>query len=210
NPEITLTVDRQRAMTEGVSSAQIGQQLRTALFGLEASKIKEGKDEYKIQIRNLAVQRKSLSDLLNMNITYRDIASGGAIRNVPISSLVHVDYTSTLGSVKRKNQKRVITLKSNVLNGFTAPAVNQQLAQSIADFKKKPDDVRIKQTGEGAQQAETVAFLQKALFIALGIILVVLVVQFNSISKPIIILTEILFSVIGVILGFAITKMEVS
>src|SRR6201999_3037350 len=157
-----------------------------------------------------AVQRKNLIDLLNMNITYRDIASGGSIRNVPISSLVKVDYTSTLGSVKRKNQKRVITLKSNVLNGFTAPAVNQQLAQSIADFKKKPDDVSIKQTGEGAQQAETVAFLQKALFIALGIILVVLVVQFNSISKPIIILTEILFSVIGVILGFAITKMEVS
>jgi len=210
NPEITLTVDRQRAMTEGVSSAQIGQQLRTALFGLEASKIKEGKDEYKIQIRNLAVQRKNLIDLLNMNVTFRDIASGGQIKNVPISSLVHVDYTSTLGSVKRKNQKRVITLKSNVLNGYTPTAVNQQLAKSIADFKKKPDGVTITQTGEGAQQAETGAFLGKALVIALATILIILVLQFNSVSKPVIILTEILFSVIGVILGFAITKMEVS
>jgi multidrug efflux pump len=145
-----------------------------------------------------------------MNITFRDIASGGAIRNVPISSLVKVDYTSTLGSVKRKNQKRVITLKSNVLNGYTPTAVNQLLAKSIADFNKKPDDVTITQTGEGAQQAETGAFLGKALVIALATILIILVLQFNSVSKPVIILTEILFSVIGVILGFAITKMEVS
>jgi multidrug efflux pump subunit AcrB len=210
NPEITLTVDRQRAMTEGVSSAQIGQQLRTALFGKESSKIKEGKDEYKIQIRNLAGQRKNLIDLLNMNVTFRDIATGGAIKNVPISSLIKVDYTSTLGSVKRKNQKRVITLKSNVLSGYTPTAVNQQLARSIADFKKKPDGVTIKQTGEGEQQAETGAFLLKALGIALAFILLVLVLQFNSVGKSVIILTEILFSVIGVILGFAITKMEVS
>jgi multidrug efflux pump len=210
NPEITLTVDRQRAMTEGITSAQIGQELRTALFGLESSKIKEGKDEYKIYIRNLATQRKNLIDLLNMNVTFRDIASGGAIRNVPVSSLIKMDYTSTLGSVKRKNQKRVITLKSNVLNGFTPTAVNQDLAKSIADFKKKPEDVNIKQTGEGQQQAETGAFLFKALIIALVTILLILVLQFNSVSKSVIILNEILFSVIGVILGFAITKMEVS
>jgi len=210
NPEITLTVDRQRAMIEGINSSTIGQELRTALFGLESSKIKEGKDEYKIYIRNQESQRKNLTDLLNMNITYRDIAAGGAIRNVPISSLVHVDYTSTLGSVKRKNQKRTITLKSNVLNGYTPTAVNQQLAQQIGNFRSKPDDVTIKQTGEGEQQAETGAFLGKALVIALATILVILVLQFGSVSKPVIILTEILFSVIGVILGFAITKMEVS
>lgn len=184
--------------------------LRTPLFGLDASKIKEGKDEYKIQIRNLAVQRKNLVDLLNMNVTFRDIAGGGAIKNIPISSLVHVDYTSTLGSVKRKNQKRVITLKSNVLSGYTPTAVNQQLAKSISDFKKKPDGVTITQTGEGQQQAETGAFLLKALVIALATILGILVLQFNSVSKSVIILNEILFSVIGVILGFAITKMEVS
>ena len=210
NPEITLTVDRQRAMIEGINSSQIGQELRTALFGLESSKIKEGKDEYKIYIRNLEHQRKNLNDLLNMNITYRDIASGGAIRNVPISSLVHIDYTSTLGSVKRKNQKRTITLKSNVLNGYTPTAVNQDLTKSITDFKKKPDDVTITQTGEGAQQAETGAFLFKALIIALATILIILVIQFGSVSKSVIILNEILFSVIGVVLGFAITKMQVS
>ncbi len=212
NPEITLTVDRERALIEGVSSAQIGIQIRTALFGKEVSKIKEGKDEYKIQLRNTELQRKSLVDLLNMRVSFRDMASGGAVKNIPISALVKVEPTNTLGSVKRKNQKRLITLRSNVLTtkGFNATAVNQVIAKHIAAFNKKPDNVTIKQTGEGEQQAETGAFLGKALAIALGLILLVLVLQFNSVSKPVIILTEIIFSVIGVFIGFAITGMEVS
>lgn len=114
--------------------------------------------------------------------------------------------------MKRKNQKRLITLRSNVLTtkGYNATAVNQVLAKHIANFNKKPDNVTIKQTGEGEQQAETGAFLGKALAIALGLILLVLVLQFNSVSKPVIILTEIIFSVIGVFIGFTITGMEVS
>ena len=211
NPEISVTVDRQRALIAGVSSAQVGQQLRTALFGREASKSKDGEDEYKIQIRNNEVQRKSLIDMLNMNIVFRDMAAGGAVKRVPISSLVKVDLTSTLGSVKRKNQKRLITVRSNVLTGFTPTAVNQEIAKHIETFSKKaPDGVTIRQTGEGEQQAETGAFLGKALVIALLLILFILVLQFNSISKSVIILTEIIFSVIGVLLGFAITRMEVS
>jgi multidrug efflux pump subunit AcrB len=211
NPEISLSVDRERALIEGVSSAQIGMAIRTGLFGREISKIKEGEDEYKIQLRNEEIQRNNLVDLLNMNIRYRDMATG-ALRSVPISSLVKVDYTSTLGSVKRKNQKRAITIRSNVLvtQGFTPTSVNQELAQHIANFKQKPDDVTIKQTGEGEQQAETGAFLGKALLIALMLILFILVLQFNSISKPVIILTEIVFSIIGVLLGFAITRDTVS
>lgn len=210
NPEVSLTVDRERANIEGVSSAQIGSEIRTALFGKEVSKIKEGKDEYKIQLRNNEVQRKSLDELLNMKITFRDMASGGAIKNVPIINLVKIDYTNTLGSVKHKNQKRTITLKSNVLSGFTPTGVNQVIARDIQSFKDKSDDVTIAQTGEDAQQLETVAFLGKALLIALGLILLALVLQFNSVSKSVIILTEIIFSVIGVLLGFVFTGMTVS
>lgn len=212
NPEITLVVDRQRALIEGVSTAQIGMEIRTALFGREVSKIKEGKEEYKIQLRNNEMQRKSLTDLLNMRISFRDMAAGGAVKHIPISALVKVEPTSTLGSVKRKNQKRLITLRSNVLTtkGYNATAVNAELAKHIADFKGLPDAVTVKQTGEGEQQAETGAFLFKALLIALGLILLILVLQFNSVSKPVIILTEIIFSVIGVFLGFSITGMEVS
>ena len=212
NPEITLRVNRERALIEGVSSAQIGQAIRTALFGREVSKIKEGKDEYKIQLRNNELQRQNLSELLNMKIYFRDFASGGAIKNIPISSLVTIEPSSTLGSVKRKNEKRLISLVSNVLTtrGYNATGVNQVLAQHIANFKGLQDGVTIKQTGEGEQQAETGAFLGKALMIALGTILLILVLQFNSVSKPVIILSEIIFSVIGVFLGFAATGMEVS
>jgi multidrug efflux pump len=209
NPEITLSVDRERALIEGVSSSQIGMAVRTALFGREVSKIKEGEDEYKIQLRNSELQRRSISDLLNMNIAFRDMATG-QVKSVPISSLVKVDYTSTYGSVKRKDQKRVITLRSNVLSGYTPTAVNLVLAQYINDFKKKPDDVTIRQTGEGEQQAETGAFLTQALLIALALILFFLVLQFNSIAKSVIILTEIIFSLIGVLLGFAFTGMTIS
>ncbi|MDE3212177.1 MAG: efflux RND transporter permease subunit, partial [Bacteroidota bacterium] len=210
NPEITLKINRQRAQIEGVSTAQIGQQLRTALFGREVSKIKDGEDEYKIQLRNLESQRKSLSDLLNMKIVFRDVADRGAIKEVPISSLVDVDYTSTYGSIKRKNAKRVITLFSNVVAPHTATEVNAKIKTAIASFNKVAPGVTISQTGEGAQQAETASFLGNALLIALMGILFILVVQFNSISKPVIILTEIIFSIIGVLLGFGITGMQVS
>ncbi|MBG9375532.1 efflux RND transporter permease subunit [Panacibacter sp. DH6] len=210
NPEITLTVDRERALREGVSTYQIGMEIRTALFGREVSKIKDEDDEYKIQLRNEKMQRKSLTELLNMNIAFRDMASGGAVKSIPISSLVKVDYTSTLGSVKRKNEKRTITIRSNVLNGYTPTGVNQVIGQHIARFKQKPESVTIAQTGESEQQAETVAFLGKALLIALMLILFILVLQFNSVSKSVIILTEIVFSIIGVLFGFVFTGMTIS
>jgi len=210
NPEITLSINRERALIAGVSTAQIGQQIRTALFGLEVSKIKEGEDEYKIQLRNNEVQRQNLTDLLNMNIVFRDMASGGQVKSIPISSLVNVDYTNTLGSIKRKNVKRVITIFSNVLSGYTPTEVNKNIAAAINDFNQKGPGATIRQTGEGEQQAETGAFLGKALMIALMLILFILVLQFNSVSKSVIILTEIIFSVIGVILGFSITGMTIS
>ncbi len=209
NPEITLSIDRERAMIAGISTSQIGMQMRTALFGREVSSIKEGEEEYKIQLRNVESQRQNLSDLLNMRIVFRDMASG-QVKQVPISSLVNVDYTSTYGSIKRKNVKRTITLASNVTTGFTANDVNTVLANAITDFEIAYPDTTISQTGEAAQQAETGSFLVSALLIALALILFILVLQFNSVSKPVIILTEILFSVIGVMLGFAITGMEVS
>lgn len=211
NPEITISVDRERAMIEGISTAQVGLEIRTALFGKEISKLKDDEDEYKIQLRSNEIQRQSLTDLLNMRITFRDFNTG-QIKQVPISAVAKIDLTSTYGSIKRKNLKRVITLYSNVLQsqGYTPTAVNAELTKTIAKFREKPTDVTIAQTGEGEQQEEAGSFLVGALLIALALILFILVLQFNSISKPIIILTEIVFSVIGVFLGFAITGMQVS
>lgn len=209
NPEVTLSINRERAQIEGVSTAQIGQQIRTALFGQEVSKIKDNEDEYKIWVRNNEVQRQNLTNLLNMNIVFRDMATGGQVKSIPISNVVDVDFTSTYGSIKRLNVKRVITLFGNVLTGYTPTDVNNKIGLAIKDFNK-PMNVTIKQTGESEQQAETAAFLGKALLIALMLILFILVLQFNSVSKPVIILTEILFSIIGVLLGFAITGMSIS
>lgn len=209
NPEVAITVDKERAATEGISTAQVGDAIRTALFGREASKLKDGEDEYDIMIRYDEEQRNNLQSLLNMRITFRDFNTG-QIRQVPVSSVAKFDFTSTAGMVKRKNIKRTIQLQSAVTDLTAVPRINQELGRKIAQFRSSypmPEGVAITQTGESEQQRETNAFLGKALLIATGLIVLILVLQFNSLSKPFIIVTEIFFSVIGVFLGYAITGM---
>jgi multidrug efflux pump subunit AcrB len=206
-PELALTIDRERAQREGLSTGQIGFELRTALFGREASKLRMGEDEYKIQIRYTEELRNSLSDLQNMKITYRDFNTG-QVRQVPISAVVKFDYNNTLGGVKRKNLKRLITIYSNLTSQNEDPnRINQDIAKAIASFTGKPDTITIRQTGQQEEQAESLGFLGTALIIALGMIFGILVLQFDSLSKPFIVLSEIFFSIIGVFLGFAITGM---
>ena len=206
-PELTLSVDRERALHEGLSTGQIGMELRTALFGREASKLKDGEDEYKIQVRYTDMLRNNIADLQNMKITYRDFSSG-QVRQVPISSLVKFDYNNTLGGVKRKNLKREISIYSNLIDGFDPNKVNIDVKKAIDDFKGKPDNIEIRQTGQQEDQQESLSFLFTALIIALGMIFGILVLQFNSLSKPFIVLNEIFFSIIGVFFGFAFTGMK--
>ncbi len=207
NPEIGISIDRERALMQGLSTGQIGMEIRTALFGKEISKLKIGEEEFNIIIRNNAAQRKSLSELLNMRITYRDFTNG-QIKQVPISSVVKADLSNTYGSIKRKDQKRVITIFSNVLTsqGYTPQAVNTEIKKHIDTFKSKAEGVSIAQTGEGEQLAETANFLRTAMFTAIGLILLILILQFNSYSRTMIVLSEIFFSLIGVLLGYAITQ----
>jgi multidrug efflux pump len=206
-PELTATINRERALREGLSTGQIGYEVRTALFGREASKLKLGEDEYKIQVRYSDQLRNNLSDLQNMKITYRDFTSG-QIRQVPISSVVKFDYNSTLGGVKRKNLKRLITIYSNVPQEYDPNRVNVLVKNAIDKFADKPDNIIIRQTGQQEEQQESLSFLFTALIIALGLIFGILVLQFNSLSKPFIVLNEIFFSIIGVFLGFVITGMK--
>ncbi len=212
NPEITVKVDRQRATMEGLSTAQIGMELRTAIFGKEVSKIKDGEDEYKIQLRFKEDLRKNVSDLLNMRITFMDMNTM-QVKSLPLSSVASVDYTNSPGGINRKNVKRTIQLQSNVLDPTMVAPINAQLETRIKEFKEKnavPADVNIKLSGQSEQERETQAFLGKALLIALGLIFFILVLQFNSMSKPFIVLTEIFFSIIGVFLGYALTGMTVA
>jgi multidrug efflux pump subunit AcrB len=212
SPEITIKVDREKAMMEGLSTGQIGMEIRTAVFGKEVSKLKDGEDEYKIQLRYSDLIRNNVTDLMNMRITFMDMNTM-RIKSVPISSVATIDYTNTSGAIARKNVKRTIQLQSNVLDPSMTAKVNQELGVKIAQFKSQytlPGNVTIKQTGQGEQEAETNSFLGMALTIALGLIFLILVLQFNSISKPFIVLTEIFFSVIGVLLGYALTGMTIA
>jgi multidrug efflux pump subunit AcrB len=208
-PEILIEVDRERANREGISSAQIGQALRGAIFGIEVSKFKDAKDDYPIQVRYKFDQRNNIDALMNLKITYRDMNMGGMLRSVPLSSVAKLKYSQTYGGIKRKNQKRIVSLGSNVLSGYNANEVVEQVKKAVAEYKL-PNTVTTDMTGEQEQQAETGAFLGKAMLIALGLIFLILVTQFNSISKPVIILSEIVLSIIGVLLGFSIFKMDIS
>jgi multidrug efflux pump len=208
-PEILIEVDRERANREGISSAQIGQALRGAIFGIEVSKFKDAKDDYPIQVRYEFDQRNNIDALMNLKITYRDMNMGGMLRSVPLSSVAKLKYSQTYGGIKRKNQKRIVSLGSNVLSDYNANEVVAQVKKAVAKYKL-PNTVTTDMTGEQEQQAETGAFLGRAMLIALGLIFLILVTQFNSLSKPIIILSEIILSIIGVLLGFSIFKMDIS
>ncbi|MBA3648929.1 MAG: efflux RND transporter permease subunit [Chitinophagales bacterium] len=208
NPEIAISLDRERMRRENISTGQVGSEIRTAVYGNEASKYRELEDEYPIMVRYDPSQRKDLDALSNLKITFRN-QNNGQIRQIPLSSIASISYNNSLGAVTRKNLKRVITLSSNVLNGYTPTEVNQNIGNAVKDFKI-PEGLMISQTGQQEEQDESQNFLMTAMMISLCLIFLILVTQFNSFSKPLIILSEILFSIIGVLLGFAIFKMKIS
>jgi multidrug efflux pump len=207
-PEIIIDIDRVRANREGLSLGQIGLELRTAIFGKEISKYKEDEDEYPIQLRYSEKERKNVNKIINAKITYRDMNSG-QLRQIPISSVASIHYRDTYGGIKRKNLKRVITLSSEVLSGYTANEVVAAINKSLPAYKM-PNGIEISLTGEREDQAETMVFLIKAMMIAIGLIFFILITQFGSLSKSFIILSEVIFSVIGVLLGIAVFDMDIS
>lgn len=208
-PEIIFNIDRERANREGISTATIGMEIRNAVFGAEASKFRDENDEYPIQLRYQYDQRNNIEALRNLKITFRDMNMGGILRSVPLSAFCEISYSNTYDGIKRKMQKRVITLSSNVTEGFNPNEVVGKV-QNVAQSFKPNGSVVVDFTGEQEEQQEQMSFLGNAMLISLGLIFLILVTQFNSVGKPFIILTEIFFSVIGVILGTAIFKMDMS
>jgi multidrug efflux pump len=207
-PEIIVDIDRVRANREGISVGQIGLELRTGIYGKEVSKYKEDEDEYPIQLRYTEEQRKNIDKLINSRITYRDMTSG-QLRSIPISSLARLEYKDAYGGINRKNLKRVITISSEVLSGYTPNEVVASIQQKVKGFDL-PKGVEINLTGEKEDQAETMMFLFKAMFIAIGLIFFILITQFGSLSKSLIILSEVVFSIIGVLFGIVIFGMSIS
>jgi multidrug efflux pump subunit AcrB len=208
-PEIVFDIDRERALREGLSTYQLAMEIRGAVYGIEASKFRDVDDEYPIQLRYAYDQRIDIETLRNLKITFRDMNMGGQIRSVPISAVCDIRYDYTYAGIKRKNNTRIITLSSDVKEGFNANEVVAKV-QAAAKGYKKTGEVNIKFAGSQEDQAETAGFLGNAMMISLGLMLLVLVGLFNSLGKPVIILSEILFSIIGVLIGVSAFKMDMS
>ncbi|SFU15653.1 Multidrug efflux pump subunit AcrB [Algoriphagus locisalis] len=205
NPEVILDIDREKARRFGLSTSEIATDLRTALFGLEVSKYKEGEDDYPIQLRLKEGFRYDINTLVNKKIGFRD--KFGTKREVPISAVADVQYGSTYGSVKRKDLEKAITVYSNVLDGFNPTEVNAKIQQALQSWEV-PDGISVKYTGEQEEQQKSMDFLMGALGIAVALIFLIIVAQFNSVTTPFIIMASVVLSTIGVFLGLVIFNMD--
>ncbi|TNE57594.1 MAG: efflux RND transporter permease subunit [Bacteroidetes bacterium] len=210
-PEINIQIDRARANREGITSSQIGGEFRTAILGKEASKFRDGEDEVPIMVRLQESQRDNINAVENLNITFRDMNMGGVLRSVPMSALADVKYTNTFGGIRRKDQERMVTLASNITAEYQPKQTQVVNAVKAALINlPKYEGVTVSFAGEDAEMTDAMNFLGRSLLISIFIILLILVSQFNSFGKTLIILTEVIFSIIGVLLGMAIFNMDFS
>lgn len=203
-PELLVRLDRDKLRRYGLSTLQVANTLRTALFGREISDFKVGEEEYPINMRLKEEYRYNSSSLLNLAISFVD---NGETIQIPLSAIADVEYRSTYGAVKRKDLNRVITLSSNVIEGYNATRINEELASLLSAFEF-PEGYGFSFAGEQQEQKESMEFLSRAMLIAVLLILVILVAQFNSLVKPLIIMASVLFSTIGVFGGIATLKMD--
>lgn len=208
-PEIVFDIDRERAQREGISTQQLAIEIRSAVFGSEATKFRDVDDEYPVNLRFKYDQRSDIETIRNLKITYRDMNMGGLVRSVPISAVSNIRYDYTYAGIKRKNNMRLITLSGDVKEGYNPNEVAGKVKKALGDYQSS-GDVIVKFGGQEEDQAETMTFLGRAMMIAIGLMLLVLVGLFNSLGKPLIILSEILFSIIGVLIGVAAFKMDMS
>ncbi len=206
-PELIINVDREAARRFGLSTYSISDAIRTSVFGKEVSKFKTNDEDYPIQLRAKDVSRNNVSEILNQAITFRNPANG-QISQVPIASVADVEYSTSYTSINRKDQERVITINSNVLDGYNANEIVNEIQLRVEEFDL-PDGYSITFTGEQQEQQEAVEFLSMALLIAVFSIFLIIVAQFNSVSSPFIIILSVLFSTIGVFFGYVIADMNI-
>lgn len=204
-PEIVFDIDRERMNQENINSGTVVGNLRTTVFGKEVSRFRDANDDYPITLRVKKEQRENLEAVRNMPVVFRDMGRGGVVRQVPISAFANVRYDNTYGGIKRKDMKRIISLSSNVSGGANEQETVVAVANEVANFRA-PAGISIKMGGQQEDQAETMSFLGNAGIIAIMLIFLILVLQFNSFSRTLIIMSAILMSIFGVLLGLGIFK----
>lgn len=196
-PEIVFIPDRQQAMLLGVNTAIIGNFLKTAVFGSKVGVYRQFNDEYDITVRLPQRQRNRLDDLVRLSVPN---AQG---QSVPLSVLGKFEYRGGFGTINRINQKRVVTL--------TADAEGRQANEVLKDVQARlakidlPMSYEIRYAGEKEEQDKAQAFLGKAFIFALLLITLIMVAEFNTLSVPLIIMSTVVLSWIGVLLGLLVT-----
>ncbi len=198
-PELTFNVDRKRAMQLGVSTAQIGNFLKTAIFGREVSKFRQFNDEYDITIRLPVRERTSVDDIVRLRVP----STAGT--PVPLTSLGSFSYRPGLGTIHRIDSDRVVTLTADA-EGRLDTDVLADAQQRLAEMDL-PAGYEIRYAGKKEEEDKASAFLSKAFIVALLLIVGILVTQFNTLSAPLIIITTVVLSTIGVFAGLLICKM---
>ena len=204
-PSMQVEIDRQKAGELGVNTGQVGQILRNSIFGSKAGIYKENGDDYDIYVRFNKEDRYSTSALFDQNIIFRDAASG-KIKEIPISVIATQKNSSGFSAIKHKDSKRVVTVYSALAPGYTdAGAIVSNIRNEMKNFEELPSDIKIDYTGQIEEQEKQMSFLLGAFFTGLGLIFLILIFQFNSVSKPAIIMLAIFLSLIGVFGGIVIT-----
>lgn len=206
SPELEVNVDRVNAGSLGVSTGQLGYALRRSVYGQEISTYKEGDDDYKIVVRMQDDQRKDENVLFNQSLTFRN-QNNGQMMQVPISAISQTKKEKTYNQIKRKNHKRVMTIYSNVITGANGDAITKQIQTELKDYQMSKG-ITYGFSGVQEEQNKNQGFLQLALFLALAGITTIIVLQFNSISKTLVIMFTVLLSFSGVFYGYVIANMD--
>ena len=206
SPELEVKVDRVNSGSLGVSTGQLGFNLRRSVYGQEISTYKEGDDDYNIVVRMQEDQRKNENILFNQSLTFRN-QNNGQMMQIPISAVSKTEKTTTYNQIKRKNYNRILTVYSNVLTGFNADEISKQIATELKGYEM-PKSLTYSFSGVQEEQGKNQSFLMYALFLALAGITIIIVLQFNSVSKTMVILFTVLLSFSGVFYGYVIANMD--
>lgn len=200
--ELAVHVDREKAALYDLNTSKVGGAIRSAINGVEAAKYRTGNDEYDIVVRLAEPYRRELEGLRELTV----MAEGGV--QVPLPSVATWSVEEGYGSIRRKDQTRMATITSDVAAGQNSNAVLAEVRATLSGFVESlPPGYTVRYTGQSEDQAEAQAFLGGAFLTALLLIGFILISQFNSVVKPVIIMTSVLMSTVGVLMGLMIFRM---
>lgn len=199
-PEYEVRINTDRAGQFGLSVADIAQTIRIAMNGLEASKFRDGEDEYDITLRLRDEDREGLQSLENLTINSRG-------NQIPLSAVASFEETRGLGTITRLDQRRTAVVEGQAAPGFNGPEVLAEVQKYMSDYLTTlPVGYTVSYTGENEEQSQAFGFLTTALLISFAMIFFVMLIKFNSLSAPLIIMIAVGLSLIGVILGLLLTR----